>query len=397
MRKLKPTQEDLVKIQIVALTLCALVAWNYWLPAVISTVRPSTVSGTPSNADFYGFYQAGNAWLHGVNPYLITNITSFLYPPTVLPLFGLLSEISYRTAAVEWNTISLVIFGLTLIALGLRMKDEKRIVFLMIGVVLSITSYPLLVELQLGQIDLIIASLGVASWMFYSRGHRSLAALSLSVGFLFKLVPGLLLVYFVLFRRDIGFLLQFALISLAIVGGSLLVIRPDLYWYYAVHSSYIITAQHQEMNQSLLRLLANTTLSPFVGVFGILLFGAFSYFISRKEGDRGNFELFDEAMFLMNVLVLLFLGPHSWNQAYVWVILPGSLFATSIIKRAKTYYLVLVGASLFLLSSIIYYRFYHSTALNSLNLIGNGLMLTALVLLFVKPRLVLEEALQVSK
>ncbi|MGA3296243.1 MAG: hypothetical protein ABSD41_02225, partial [Candidatus Bathyarchaeia archaeon] len=84
------------------LTMCLLIAWNYWVP--LAVVNPFSTRNLPfsqygtDSADFHTFYLAGGSWLSEANPYNLNGRpTPFIYPPTSLPFFGVFAKLDFRT------------------------------------------------------------------------------------------------------------------------------------------------------------------------------------------------------------------------------------------------------------------------------------------------------------
>ena len=144
------------------LTICLLIGWNYWAPLFLWT-SPFALYGGNSQ-DFHTFYIAARSWLSHGNPYSLNGRpTAFIYPPTSLPFFGLFGLMDFRFASQLWMVTYFSLFAVSLIALALTLKGDRRNVYVSIAVLLFLTSYPLLIMFQLGQSDLLVASLVILS------------------------------------------------------------------------------------------------------------------------------------------------------------------------------------------------------------------------------------------
>jgi hypothetical protein len=194
-----------------------------------------------------------------------------------------------------------------------------------------------------------------------------------------------------------------------IVGASLLVVPIGLYWYYIVNVVPMLSvALSLESNQSLvgsMSLAGMSKLTPFVSLAGFGLFALFSFNVNsnRWASAFGKRTLREDAMFLMNILVMLLFDPRSLVYPYVWVILPLALFlSTLLMEGPKLAYLALIGfATCFLnsssgaavLSFIVYPASLPTFMIGNLIMaiqrgslmIGNLMMVTSLILIYLCP------------
>jgi len=215
------------------LTICFFIFWNYsatdffFAPNWIYDVRIS---------DFHAFYMAGKSWLLGSNPYVnLQAHTPFVYPPASLPFFGMFAIFDFIFATQLWVFTYISSFVIALLALALTLKRERRYVYISIAVLLLLTSFPFLVLLSLGQIDLLVASLTIISLVGERLKRRFASAVLLSIATLLKGPAVFLLIYFVVFRRDLQYLAHYLFSMLVIVVASLLVVPIRFYWYYVVN------------------------------------------------------------------------------------------------------------------------------------------------------------------
>ena len=375
------------------LTVCLLIGWNYWAPLFLWSTPFALYGG--SSQDFHTFYLAGKSWLSHGNPYNVNGgPTAFIYPPTSLPIFGLFGLVDFRLASQLWIVTYFSLFVVALVAIALTLKSDRRNVYVSIAVLLFLTSYPLFIMFQLGQSDLLVASFAILSLVCERFKHRLTSAVMLSVATLLKGPAVLLLIYFVLFRKDFGYLARFLASTLLVVAVSLFIVPIQLYWYYAVNVlPTFSTSFALDSNQSitgLVSLAKLTQITPVVSVAGFVLFGIFAYWISSRKWVVDRPALYGDGMFLMNVLVVLLFGPRSTVYPYVVVILPLALFLSGLLmERVRSAYLVAAGVGTFLLNSTISPDFLNYRTI-PLGLIGNVLMTIALILLYVRPNSVFQ-------
>ena len=224
-----------------ALPPCLLsVAVVYWV--VIAVVSVANIPSRGSDADFAHFYAAARAVRMGLgpeiySPTLIERIdrlpggcagTSlqipYLNPPLLAVLFQPLTALPCGDAFRLWRLLSLTLWaGVTLLlawqvwqrcaargAAPLRTAMSAAFI-----VALSAFSYTVLDGLWLGQVHLLVlAGIVLAGWL-HTRDRPVAAGMVLAFITLIKLVPAVLLLYFLL-RRD------WRLLAGAALGGVLL-------------------------------------------------------------------------------------------------------------------------------------------------------------------------------
>jgi hypothetical protein len=243
-----------------------------------------------------------------------------------------------------------------------------------------------------------MASLTVFSLVCQRIGRKSASAILLSVATLFKGPAIFLLIYFVIFRRDLKYFFHFVASTIAIVGISLIVVPIRLYMYYVVNviptlfSSYEITD-----SQSVVRLLWLAGLSKLalqvVCAAGIGLFVIFAFKVGSSKLlilGRGS-SIFDDGMFLLNGLIVLLFNPRATIYPYVWVILPLALFLSGMLmQNSKLPYLGIICFGAFLVNSEPYLPYSPFSPRVPLAIIpwiaiGNLLLILSLLPMYVRP------------
>jgi hypothetical protein len=305
--------------------------WNYFLPSVVYKFNIISPSLNVANIDFNAYYSAGKAYLQGLDPY---NGTRYLYPPTFIPLYSLIARLSYNNARHLWVEIYTAFFLLAT-ALGVYwIEPRKRLNFAFLTGLIAMVSFPLAYHVQMGQMDLIIASLCFSALVFYLLGHKNASAFCLAVAALAKVTPALFLVTFVIFFRDWKYLLRFA-VSVAVIALLSGIFFP-LNWY----TMYVFeklpgstTGIVGLYNMTLLRFVAHMPVIPQALTALSTLFIAITAWFTGKHytseplrmenGSRNvKKEFFACAFFLANGLIILMFAGKAWIMAYVWFILP---------------------------------------------------------------------------
>jgi hypothetical protein len=382
----KPTyQRGMV---LVLLLIFVVVGWNYWLPTAEDYFNHETKPPNPPNVDFLAYYRAGQRFEQGKNPYYWGapdleqgNYSDYLYPPTFLPFYGQLARLDYAYARRAWIALYGLMFVTAFLSMMASLERAKRLTFLTIGLALTVSSYPLLLHIRNGQSDLLVISVVLIGMTAYWRGWRWLAALCFAVGTLLKVSPALFLITFVVFFADFAFLAAFLGLVIGLVVVSFALVSPALYWDYLV--SVLPEVSHGTsywLNQSILKFIGeNPLLAKAVSVLGFLAFTLFILWLSSrfKREDKspkhyiGSGRFIPEAVFCINLLIILIFVGKAWSMAYVWTILPSALLLTELIhRRARLWYFAVMGFGIFLMTS----KVYGYIVLQSLNLIGGILV-----------------------
>jgi len=395
---------DWKKWNVLLLIICLWIGWHYWVYAFISSTPFSLLGaqGPPPpryGTDFYGDYSGAKTWLSHGNAY---ERTGFIYAPTSLPFYAVFTLVPFEVATQLWVISSLFIFIVGLLCLALTLHGDRRSVYVSLALLLFLTSYPLVVNFQLGQNELLLAGLVILSLVCERLNLRFMSAGLLAVATILKGSALLLLIYFVLYRRDLHYLIRFLISSLLIVGASLFVVPVGLYSYWILNVfPTFATAFPLVMdprftlfpNESVIGLLVLVHLSRItlaVSVTAFVLFGAFSVWVTSKRTSKNYGLLRADAMFLMNVLVILLFGPtDTLIYPYVGLILPLALFLSALfMEQVNLGYLTLVVFATLLLNSILSPNFLYTPILFPLELIG-GLILTILLIpICIRPTLI---------
>lgn len=398
-----------------------LLFWNLWLPLT----KQSYSTGDPKNHDLFAYYVAGKSNNLGLDPYKnngaahdelynprkgAPGYSKYIYPPTFLPIYSLLAFLDYDDARIFWIYSYFTIFIITFIFIVSWVPPPKRLRIILIGTLLILTSRPLLLLIRAGQVDLIVASLIISSFVTYLRGKPLVSAVFLSVATLIKVNPIFFLATFVILFKDFRYVIYYSVSSIVLFFLSLLFIPIELYSEYFVDilptiaqgSSYVY-------NQSLVRFLEpilaksiywldvrGVSIVPegfILGLFslaGVSVFALGIILFTNRWSDSsirlGYMPIektgLDFVIFFMNLLVILLVSSITWQMAYVWVILPLSIVMAYIYDGVKLWYFILFGISAVLLNSVVY----EEPIQDSLNMIGAILSFVLLGILLYFPR-----------
>ncbi len=375
------------------LLVMAVFGWNYWLPMAqdfFNHVTPAN-ENRPSdlqNIDFHAYYSAGQRFRSGSDPYSWGKdaqgnplVSDYIYPPTLLPVFGLIARLSYNQARTLWLVLYALAYLLVLGRMTLAFEKGKRFLFLSLAILLTLASFPLLDHILTGQADIFVICLILGSFLTYRAGGRIPAAVLLALATVLKVSPVFLLIYFVLFLRDWRFLIWYAGAVLLLLAASLLVVPFSYYTNYIFQTlPEVSKGTAAYLNQSLLRYLS---FSP--GFARLISFGGLAclavlmavigkrYSPAERQPARvlGGDNFPSELAFILNLgWTLIFVG-KAWPATYVWLILPSAWLVTGLLAhRAKPAVLAVVILAVFLVTA----KNYGYPFLESLNLCGNLLL-----------------------
>lgn len=195
--------------------------------------------GTVGGIDFKAYYLAAHLLQRRENFYdvkaqeeamisfgLPLNDSLYIYPPLLAILFLPLTTLSLSRAAQVWFLFNLALYGLALVILvkstGLDTLKEKIAPLILLAFLFA----PVLFTLYKGQVNIAILFLLALTYWFYQRGNLAWAGVSLACATMIKVVPGLLIVYF-LWKREyvvvwaaMGTIAIIGILGLVIAGPS---------------------------------------------------------------------------------------------------------------------------------------------------------------------------------
>lgn len=371
--------------------------WNYFLPTARVYYKDTNL-GAHANLDFYAYYSAGEARLQGAEPYLNSSrldaklrdirdskYSRYIYPPTFMPIYSKLAKLDYESARNLWMAIYFTIFVFAIVYTIAKTEKTKQLPLTGSVLLITISSAPLLFLIRQGQIDLIIISLILFSFISYQKKQPLLSALFLALGFWAKINPAILLIYFLIYKRDWKYLIYFILCVFVIMTASL--IKVPLEWYKIYFSDILPSIANGTgffYNQSIIRMIyTNAEASKILSFTGFGIFALYAYFYRSKLNNEknklssGNLAIADLSLWVQNLIIILLFSGISWHMTYTWLIVPSALLVTHLYNRLSWPYFSVLVVSIACVSS----RLENFMVLNYLNMIGGILMLVFLILL----------------
>jgi len=328
-------------------------AWNLWLPVLRDAFLRPAFAGDPGTWDFHAYYVAGAKVNAGLSPYrdharLPAGVrdfvvdwgpghTRFLYPPPAVVPFRLLALLPYGVARAVWLAGTVAALGLSFVVLLSWLDPASRSRFAWAAACGALTSSPLLALVRTGQIDPLIGCAALLSLASYERRWCWVSALLLSWAAATKLTPLAFVILFVVFYRDLGFALRFA-IGCALWVGVGLVAAPEASW--SEYLTFVLPMASlgfdSYYNQSLARLVVRITGAPkVVGLLGLasaaVLMAWLRHSLASQRPLARPTRSQGVAAFTALACVVLATAPIAWHVTYIWLLLPLSLVWATVV------------------------------------------------------------------
>ncbi len=197
--------------------------------------------------DFRVYYAAGQSLLAGrtdlyAPDFALGSVMDYRYPPFFLLVFFPLWVLPYKIAAYLWTVLNIVevIGSVWIVQQTIQpLKKDKKV-----WIIIFFTNFPCFVmALHYGNVQLLTTFLLFLSFYFLSREKLTLTALTLALTISIKLVPIIILPYFVI-RKQWYVLLLFAVFMFFIN------LSPSLYFNFAKNNLLLKTwVEHVLINQ----------------------------------------------------------------------------------------------------------------------------------------------------
>ena len=276
--------------------------------------------------DFSVYLDGTRATLAGQNPYTMWFFDRYNYPPSATIFFVPLTWISQNTAEYIFTSLSIISlwFTITYVLDSLLVKAPWSAKFLLFTLILKL--FPVKLTLALGQINLIILALIMASF-YFQRRKPSLAGSLLGIAAAIKLTPIPLIVYFII-KKNPRVIISFFITLAIFTFLSILIFGFPL-------SAYYYTQVLPELNTRVTQTTLNATymnqsMTALLGRFGIfgLINSLIRYIVSgimilwicfrlaKTNSSTADLELFS----LLLIATTIFLPVFVWQHHYVVII-----------------------------------------------------------------------------
>jgi hypothetical protein len=194
-------------------------------------------TGTVGGIDFKAYYIAADMLRSGQDFYdvqqqaqeveargLPPNESFYIYPPLLAILFVPLTALPLQQAAQVWFFLNMALYGLALVIISRELDLGRHTRMSPLLLVLAFLFPPALFTLYKGQVNMVILLLLAVTLWLYLREHQALAGISIGVASMIKVIPILLLPYFLWRRRyllcltAVATIVVIALLGLIVVG-----------------------------------------------------------------------------------------------------------------------------------------------------------------------------------
>lgn len=276
--------------------------------------------------DFSVYLDGTRATLAGKNPYDLWFFDRYNYAPAATILFVPFTWVSQNAAEFIITTISLLSawITLTIILASMEVKLAWQTKVLLYGLILKI--FPVKLTLALGQINLVILALVIASFYFqYKKPY--LAGSLLSIASAIKLTPVPLILYFIIKKNTRVFISFFITLTALTILGAYFFDFPLSHYYYShvvpelnSHTSRA-TLNATYMNQSVTALLGRWGIFGFTNslvryIFSGVFISWIGYRLAKTNSRMTDFILFS----LLLIATTIFLPIFVWQHHYVVII-----------------------------------------------------------------------------
>jgi alpha-1,2-mannosyltransferase len=192
--------------------------------------------------------------------------TSYIQPPTSALSLLPLTELGWREATRTYLVLNhIFLLGAVGIVLA-TVRPTVKLPWLIAGIALVLMLYSQIYgSFALGQVDALLALLLAVAFWGYCRGNAPVAGAAIALGAAIKLIPALLLLYF-LWRRDFKAFAWGIGVGVALFVLSLAYIGPDIYRTYLLEIvPALLKGSPHYANASFATIIARLNTPPTVG------------------------------------------------------------------------------------------------------------------------------------
>lgn len=166
--------------------------------------------------DFLQEYLLGRAVVDGSNPYVPLSTLAARYvpealpnsyqhtgghPPSVAVVSAPLALLPYESASLVWFVFQVGLLPLLVVLVAAAQRLRYSALHVLVASVLLLLWHPISIELRMGQLTMLMVALILGSWVAFRRGRPRLAGALLGLSIGVKLMPFVVLAYFLVKRR----------------------------------------------------------------------------------------------------------------------------------------------------------------------------------------------------
>lgn len=306
--------------------------------------------------DFRVYYEATLDFLNGYNPYqkLYYLKIPFNYPPSFVIFFAPFLVFGRKLSEIIWLTgssFSLVLSSLLLFKLFIPVQ-RWPIKLLLISLLLQ--NFPTKFTLVMGQANMFVLLLIVASFYFFSKKKDKLSGLFLGLAAAFKVTPLILIAFFLAKRRykSVVFsLMTFLLLNLIFIIPSLDVVG----YYFKINLPALFKLENNGFyyDQSILAFFSRIHLTPALSrvINFLLLLGGLGMIWKRFKSKKDLLSELD--YFSLILLWITVTSQFAWQHHFVFLF-PAFLSASFFLIKKKN---LLFGFILFISALLVGFHF----------------------------------------
>ena len=330
-----------------------------WIAALITMIGAGIIYADKAAEDRSAFIR----WRHQVLPLMsgvnVYDLYDFPNPPIMpLTLYPLM-VLPPMVGAILWFTIKASLAGASvLFCLRMVRLGDRPVPSWVQAMVVLLSLRPIMSDLHHGNNNILILFLVTATLAAWRKGYDVLAGLILGYAIVFKVTPGLFLLYFAYKRswRTVGATLAGMVLCFFVIPSIFLGPRFNaeclMTWWKTILSPYVDggIVGNQEINQSMVGVLSRLLTAPKIGldrydqklqvnlvawdpklvIQGIKLLslgmlGVLAWLCRTKAERRDDPRLFGE--YSLVVLTMLFVSERSWKHHFVTLLLPYTYLA----------------------------------------------------------------------
>jgi len=299
------------------------------------------------------------------------------YPPTTSLFYKIFTYLSYRKAALIFQTINLLLTSFIIITC-FYLFTMRKIADLNFIIILGLLFFPLNESIYLGQLNLLILSSILLTLLielyFNSQYKYCLIGLIIAFGASLKIFPLVILAYYLL-KKQFAPIIYFLFFSILIVLATLLIFGYEVFDFYfknimphTANSWVILSIENQSLLGLYSRIFGNTFQRGFTGIIyypklikplyflSVLILIIWTWKIINKSHDT---------IYKFMILIALGLLVFGLNWAHTFVLaFPIIIYIFYELIKNKNYLYLIIWAAAFLLLS--HYFDFRNTAIYGL-------------------------------
>lgn len=314
------------------------------------------IAAFPLN-DFSVYLDGVKATLASQNPYKLWFFDRYNYSPATTILLWPLTLFPVNIAEFLFTGFSIISLWLTLTLIQHSIKVKVSLPAKILIFALVLKTFPAKLTLSLGQINLIILWLLIASFFAFTHKRRQLSGFFLGIATVIKLTPAPLIIFYVL-KREWGIvkwffltLIAFTLIGIAAFGSEL------THYFYLIHVPSLLAEVTREtlkatyMNQGIAALLGRLGIFDSANTIIRYLISGVLFFAVTRRITAANTQIQQLKLFaLLTIVVMIFLPLFVWQHHYVFLLPAWVLLLLTSIKKPLSWVSLITALSYILLN-----------------------------------------------